>query len=397
MPRLLARAVYAALFAGALLCGAAGAQQAQVPKQHRALHDALQARVSVLHAAIPRVPGAAAPLRGAALQALSCATPAELLDPGRRTQVQAEMDGLRRAGAQLVVLDVCHPLLTPAFHDVRPLLELLANVANDARLRELRLLVRHGSLPPERAVTQGRNHYRGMTQARLFEERAAEAKLLTIAVQPDYLTLVGDPQAQAGLRLQPPDWRRYVETTAARLRADLADLVPALGAGSSMDDSPAWVDSFADARNLDYVDLRFYRALHAQGVVLDRLIAWPRAIRARDPAKRLVLSEVWLAKAGADEPAPGPRVGNAAARASYAFWSALDAAFLDTVARAARAGGIELIAVSRPDLLFAYLDFYDPTLYRASAHHVLELAAQRAAQAREQGTLSAAGRAFGAL
>jgi len=381
----------------ALLCGNAPAQDPQVPKQQRALYDALQGRVSAFRAALPRVPGDPPLLRGAPLRALSCATPGELSSPLRRAQAQREMDGLRHAGVQVVVLDVCHPLLTPAFHDPRPMLELLANVANDVRVRGLRLLLRHASLPPEQAVLQGRRHYAGMTKARFFHERAEEAKLLVLAVQPDYLTLVTDPRSQAGLRLRPSDWRRHLDETATRLRSELADLVPPLGAGSSMAQSPTYVDAFAGVEGLDYIDLRFYRASSGQDALLERLIAWPRAVRARDPDKRVVLSEVWLAKASGDEAAPGPYSGASAARASFDYWSSLDAAFLRAVAQASRAGGIDVLAISRPDLLFAYLDFFDPTLFRARPRHVLEFAEQRAAAAREAGELSLTGRAFGAL
>lgn len=391
------RILHVAMLGMALLCGSASAQAVQIPKQHRALYDALQGRVSAFRAALPHVQGDPPLLRGAPVRALSCATPGELSSPMRRAQAQREMDGLRRAGVQVVVLDVCHPLLTPAFHDPRPMLELLANVANDVRIRGLRLLLRHASLPPEQAVLQGRRHYAGMTKARFFRERAEEAKLLVLAVQPDYFTLVTDPRTQAGLRLRPSDWQRYLEATATRLREELADLVPPLGAGSSVAESPTYVDAFAGIAGLDYIDLRFYRASSGPDGLLERLIAWPRAVRARDPGKRVVLSEVWLAKASGEEAAPGPYSGATAARASFDHWSSLDAAFLRAVAQASRAGGIDVLAISRPDLLFSYLDFFDPTLFRAPARHVLEFAGQRAAAAREAGELSPAGRAFGAL
>jgi len=380
-----------------LLALAASAQDLEVPRQHQTLYDVLENRVATFRAALPRVQGDPPLLRGAPLRALACATPGELLSPSRRAEAQHEMDALRRIGAQVLVLDVCYPLLTPSFHDTRPIVELLANVANDARMRQLRLLVRHGSLPIEQAFAQGKRHYRGLTKVRFFEERAAEAKLLILAVQPDYLTLVGDPRSQAGLTLQPKDWRGFLDRTSVRLREELADLVPPLGAGSSLAESPLFVDAFAGISGISYIDLRFYRTAHAQVSLLDRLIAWPRAVRARDPSKRIVLSEVWLSKAADAEPPQAPYEGAAAARASYGFWSPLDVSFLRATAQAARSGGIEMLAVSRSDLLFSYVDYFDPTLFRASPRQVVDFAAQRAAAAREQGSLSDTGRAFGAL
>ena len=71
--------------------------------------------------------------------------------------------------------------------------------------------------------------------------------------------------------------------------------------------------------------------------------------------------------------------------------------FLRALAHGARVKDIELVGVSRPRHLFAYLDFFDPTTFRASARLLDELATQRAALAMQQGGLTETGRAFGGL
>ncbi|MCW5619723.1 MAG: hypothetical protein KIS79_01250 [Burkholderiales bacterium] len=220
-----------------------------------------------------------------------------------------------------------------------------------------------------------------------------------IAMQPDYLTLVFDPRAHHGLA--PAGARTGASTsdaTAVRLHGDLGDLVPAPGrAGSAVSDTPVFAEAFAGIRALSYIDLRIYRSRNGQEQLLDRLITWPRRIRTIDPGKRIVFSEAWLSKATIEETAQLAYDGAPAARASYSFWSPLDVTFLRTVARAARTQRVELVTVSRPDLLFAYVDFFDPLLFRANPREVIEFTAQRAAAAREQGGLSDTGRAFGAL
>lgn len=388
-----------ALTLAVLLCVPAAAQDLAVPRQHQKLYDALEGQVSAFGRALPPLQGDEPLLRGAPLRTpLGCSAPGELLSPFRWAEAQREMDALRRIGTQVLVVDVCYPLLTPAFHDPRLVLERLANLANEARLRQMRVLVRHASLPPAQALTEGRWHYRGLTKARFFQERAEEVKSLVIAMQPDYLTLVFDPRAHsAGLALQGRDWRLYVDATAVRLHQDLADLVPPLGAGSAVSDTPVFAEAFAGIKALSYIDLRIYRSRNGREQLLDRLITWPRRIRTIDPGKRIVFSEAWLSKATVEETAQLAYDGAPAARASYGFWSPLDVAFLRAVARAARAQQIELVAVSRPDLLFAYVDFFDPQLFRADARQVIEFTAQRAAAARAQGGLSDTGRAFGAL
>jgi hypothetical protein len=126
-------------------------------------------------------------------------------------------------------------------------------------------------------------------------------------------------------------------------------------------------------------------------------VTWPQRIRAIDPGKRILLSAAWLYKGNPGGPFKGAADLDALAREAFGYWSLLDVKFLRATAHAARAGGIELLGASRPQYLFAYLDFFDPATYRARARLLLDLAAQRAATAMEHGELTDTGRAFGAM
>lgn len=245
---------------------------------------------------------------------------------------------------------------------------------------------------------QATRYYRGMKRTRFFQERLEEARLLVLALRPDFLTLVSEPAAPAaGLRLTASQWRTHLNRVTTHLRTDLGDLVPPLGAGSGVWGERAYIEAFAAVPGLAYIDLRFYPLSAGGTALLDRVLEWPDRVRSIDPTKRVVMSQAWLSKATADEPFRGRPDPTVVAREAFGFWAPLDAKFLRAMAHAARSTDIELLGVSRPRHLFAYLDFFDPATFRLSARLLDELADQRADAAMQQGRLTEAGRAFGAL
>jgi hypothetical protein len=231
-----------------------------------------------------------------------------------------------------------------------------------------------------------------------MRERYEEAKSIVLALRPDYLTLVPEPRgAVAGVKLGVKDWRSYLRRATGDLKRDLGEAVPPLGAGLGLWDATATLESLAAVPGIDYIDLRFYPLAVGADDLLERLVTWPQRVRTIDPGKRIVLGGVWLYKGTASEPFKGVPNANVLAREAFGFWSPLDVKFLRAAAQAARASGVELITVSRPRYFFAYLDFFDPTTYRASARLLDELAAQRAASAMKRGELTDTGRAFGGM
>ena len=61
------------------------------------------------------------------------------------------------------------------------------------------------------------------------------------------------------------------------------------------------------------------------------------------------------------------------------------------------AGNIEAVIVAQPRYLFAYLDFFDPTTFRATPLLLMELVQRQAGDAMAAGQLTQTGKAFGAL
>jgi hypothetical protein len=388
-----------ALAALAMLLGAglAHGQNPAVAKKHQALYDQLQGQLARFASQIPEPAAPRAVLRGAAWTAAGCEPVPTLLEEERRARALRDLDAFQQIGVQLVTLEVCYPLLSGQFHDPRPTLEHYANLANAVRLRGMRLLVRTRALAPTDGSIVAQRYYLRMARQRYFDERYEEAKSVTLALQPDFLTLVTDPrQEAAGLKLGLRDWRNYLRKTTAALRAQLGDFTPALGAGAALSDSLELIDTLAAIPGLAYIELRVDRLATPKDNLLARLLSWPQRIRAIDPGKRILIGAAWLYKASAQEAAAPPEPG-IVARDVYSFWAPLDIEFLRTLARAARAGNIEAIVAAQPRYFFAYLDFFDPGTFRATPLLLMELVQRQAGAALSAGQLTATGKAFGAL
>jgi hypothetical protein len=399
MPRPLgSRLLSAATLLWMLLAAPAIAEEPVVPKKYQLLYATLETQLNAFEARLPKVSGERALLRGATLESMRCAHPESLLSETRRENATRELDALRRAGAQAIVIEVCYPLLSPGFQDPRPLLEHYANLANEVRRRDMKLVIEHGALGPKEGIVVASRFYQRMNKQRFAEERYAELKSIAIALQPDYLTMVSDPRAQsAGLKLSAKDWNRYVAGSIAALRHELGDFVQALGAGVGLWYDVGYLDAFAAAPGLDYVDLRLYPLVMGRENSLDRLLSWPDRIREIDPAKRILVSQVWLYKAGGEDAATPVADPDIVARGVYGFWAPLDARYLRAVARAARVKDIEFMAPLWSSFFFAYLDFYDPATFKAIPRRLMELEEQRASGAMARDELTAAGKAFSGL
>jgi hypothetical protein len=396
-PRTL-RAAAALAVALALSSASAFAQQREaVPKRYQALYSELDAALTRMEARLPQ-PVDTVLQRAAVLTAARCAGSEEMLQPVRREALALELTALRNVGADAAVLEVCYPLLTPAFHDARPYLEHYANLANEVRLRGLKLVVRHTLLPPTRARPGLQRYWARLSRQRFAAEQLEEARAILYALQPDYLTLQADRRAQpAGNRLQPQEWARLLRTTGERLRADAGSIDTLLGAGLAPDADAAVLEALARTPGLDYLDLQVYPVWWAGQDQLERLLQWPARIRAADPARRVLLSETWLRKLGRGEQAKPPPEDQLQAREAFAFWAPLDRRYLTLLGRIARSQAIELVGIARPQPLFAYLDFYDPIVFRLNDRALVELLQRDFATAVRTQPPTPIGHAFGAM
>jgi hypothetical protein len=366
-----------------------------VPKKYQALYRDLDAQLAALDLRVPASPSGKLPIRAATLASANCHRGEFLLETGVREATLRELDALKNLGAEGIVLQICYPLLTPEFRDPQPFLDYYSNLANEVRARNLKLLIEHGTLLPAYASVDVRPYYHKLTKPRFLRERYLELKTMLVALQPDYATLVSDPGAQsAGLKLSIRDWRGYIAKSLDALGQQLGLFPTRLGAGCGLWDDFEYVQAFAGIPRLHYIDLHLYPLTSGGEQDFERLMTWPDRIRAIDPGKSVVMSELWLYKLGSGEKFKGALDPAIFARDTFSFWSPLDQKFLRIAGRAARATKLELIAPFWSRYFFAYLDYNDPLTFRLSARQLVDLAAQRAAEAILQNRVTETGAAF---
>ena len=372
---------------------AAVAQSA--PKRYQNTYRELESELSAFQRRLPPVSAGKTPIRAATLSSANCQRGEIMLNDAERDAALRELDALKSTGADGIVLQVCYPLLTPAFRDPQPFLDYYANLANAVRARDMKLLVEHVALLPAYASVDARPYYAKLTKQRFAKERFDELKTILLALQPDYLTLVSEPRTQsAGLQLTVKDWRSYVQRSVESLTQQLGSFPTLLGAGSGLWEDFGYVEAFAGIKGLGYIDLHLFPIAAGGQNNLDRLMEWPDRIRRIDPDKRIVVSEFWLYKSGVAETFKLPLDLNASARNVFSFWGPLDQKFLRVVGVAAREKGIELIAPFWSRYFFAYVDYNDPLTFRLNAKDLMGLANQRAYEAIQRGQVTDTGLVF---
>jgi len=365
------------------------------PKKYQDLYHELDSQLSAFERRLPPRSSGSAPIRAATLLSANCHRGEVILGESQREATLRELEALKGVGAEGIVLEVCFPLLTRAFRDPQPFIEYYANLANEIHVRGLQLVVEHNSLLPAYASIDVRPYYKKLTKQRFGRERFAELKTILLAMNPEYLTLVSEPRTHtAGLNLTVSDWRTYVQRSVDTLSEQLGSFPTLLGAGSGLWDDFAYVEAFSAIKGLSYIDLHLYPLAAGGQSNLERLFAWPERIRAIDPGKRIIMSELWLYKAGANERFDSVADPTVLARDVYGFWSPLDRKFLRIVGIAAREKGIEVVAPFWSRYFFAYLDYNDPLTFNLRPTALLNLASQRAYAAILNGQHTDTGLAF---
>jgi hypothetical protein len=365
------------------------------PKKYQDLYRELDSQLSAFERRLPSRSSGTAPIRAATLLSANCHRGEFILSDAQREATLRELDALKELGAEGIVLEICYPLLTPAFRDPQPFIEYYANLANEIHVRGLQLVVEHNSLLPAYASVDVRPYYKKLTKQRFGRERYAELKTILLALNPEYLTLVSEPRTHtAGLNLTVSDWRTYVQRSVDTLSEQLGSFATQLGAGSGLWDDFGYVEAFSAIKGLNYIDLHLYPLTTGGESNLERLLAWPDRIRAIDPGKRVIMSELWLYKAGASERFNAVADPAVFARDVYGFWSPLDRKFLRVVGVAAREKRIELVAPFWSRYFFAYLDYNDPLTFNLRPTALLNLASQRAYAAILNGQHTDTGLAF---
>jgi len=261
------------------------------------------------------------------------------------------LDRLKGLGVQCVALSIQYPLLTQSFPRSIEYRNFYRRVALEVRRRNLDLIVEIGTMFREPEFSSIRVDYSGLTMARFNSGLREMAETIIEDLQPDYLTLLTEPDTQAqntGLELSVSSYTATIRSMAE----GLPNQGVRLGAGAGTWDDIGYIEALALIPELDYLDLHIYPI--QRDFVVDRVM---RAAQiAHNHHKSVSIGEAWLYKVSERELGSISPV-KAFARDVYSFWQPLDEMFLEIIVNLCRKIDAEFCSFFWMKYLYGYLDY----------------------------------------
>lgn len=368
-----------------------------VPEEYQDLASFLDERLSSFDSMVRASwDGAKSPvIFGAHLNSANGNLGVKLLQPDILTSVQLELDGLKALGAKGVALDINYPILDPNFTSDQPLyLALYRQVVSEVRARGLKLLIESQVIFSQEGFTAlpVGPYYESLTLEQYQAGRAAMARLIAQELQPDYLSVITEPDSE-GTQTGKAELATVSGSTGL-LNLIISEIqaagVPGVrvgaGFGTWILDYAAFAESFA-ATGVNYIGIHIY------AVNRDYL---PRAIEITDIAQRagkaVAIGEAWLFKLRESELNILPS-RTVYSRDPFAFWTPLDAKFLQAIVNFAHYKQLEFVAPFFGGYFRAQVEYNDSTRNLSPAD-LENLAYQLQSQSTLAGTFTSLGLAY---
>ncbi|MFH0738865.1 MAG: hypothetical protein V2A59_03290 [Candidatus Omnitrophota bacterium] len=282
----------------------------------------------------------------------------KLLEPGEYKGMLMQLERLKGLGVQLVTISIGFPGLYQPFYkrkkDYEAYLDFYKRLSNEIHSRGMKLIIETQPLAAKLGVGEDSPDTLKFLQGLKFKEyiKARSAALIKIAkeLQPDYLSIISEPDTEAMLSAQPLDDLNnsslLVNYVVAVLRKSRIKGIK-LGAGVGLwhPRYRAFVLSFAQCRRLDFIDLHVYPI---------NLGLLGRVEESADIAikhhKRIGISEAWLYKCRTRELGKGNNSAELFSRDAFAFWEPLDEKFLKVITALTRINRFDFFSLFWPNV-----------------------------------------------
>jgi hypothetical protein len=312
-----------------------------------------------------------------------------LLQPATMVSVSLYLDRLQELGVQGVTVAISFPLLSPDFPRSAEYLRFFQGVAQEVHRRGLKLLVETGPVFPDPQYSGVQVDFSRFTTQSYFQAKREQLLLIAREVQPDYLSISGEPtteQTLTGLSFSPAEYAAFAQETADAIDRSAGILV---GAGAGTWEDPAYIRAFVADTSLDFINMHVYPLRSTSADYLLRAV--DMAELARASGKKLVMDESWLYKASPSD--VGKPYQEIFPRDVFSFWEPLDIRFIEAIAGLAHYEGFEYVSLFWTNYFFSYLD-YDETPKNLSPLELMNRANQAASTSILAGTFSGTGQAF---
>src|SRR5579884_564193 len=335
-----------------------------VPAPYQSTYTYLQGQISSFRASVQQhaTAGISNVIFSADLQgANSNLGSAFLLNSTTLPGILREAAYLQAMGVKAVHVAVSFPVLTPSYYGdattAQQMIAFYGQVAAQIHAMGLTLIVETGpvNLDSSSGPTVGANSYlAGLSTADYINGRAQTAVTIAQTMQPDYLTVLNEPDTEALISQKPiigtmGGSAAMLGTILQALHAAGAQTQVGAGVGSWLPNSSAWVTQIANTPGVNYVDIHVFPIYNS---FLSNLFTFAQI--AQTAGKPLAMSQAWLYKV-----APNDSSGYSAvhARDAFSFWQPLDAQFIQSLVSFSRSNNTVFFSPFWSRYFRAYLNY----------------------------------------
>ena len=287
-----------------------------------------------------------------------------LLNASALTVIQVQIQELKAMGVQGIEVEVDFPMLYEPFFtsqtQYQQFVTFYQNVAASVRAAGLKLIVSDTCMWNGSHVLEGwpniGTFYAGLDWTTYQQARAQTAAVIAQTMQPDYMSVLEEPDTEATMSGQ-----TEVETVAGAtslltgiVASVQAAAIPGLkvggGVGSWLPDFQEYIQSFV-ALPVDFIDMHVLTVNDA-----DLPNALTIASIAASAGKPMTMSQTWLRKVRDSELGVlTPSV--LLARDPFSFWAPLDSYFLQTMQKLAYTTQMSFVSATEPIFFWAYVPY----------------------------------------
>jgi chitodextrinase len=381
--------------------------QAQtVPPQYQAIYNNMSSQISAFQTLINQnwngtpYPVAWAPQLSSATSNQYLA----LLNPTYYQTVLVELQELQATGAQAVTVHINFPILYQPFYtyagntaDYQQFVTFYQQLASDIHARGMKLVVEAITAEALDGTEGGdfETYYQTLDWNAYMNGRAQNAVNIAQLIQPDYLSLICEPDTEAADAYQPTENSptgalQLLQTIlAAFQQANVTNVTIGAGAGTWIADFTSYIQNFS-ATSLNYIDMHVYPV---NNDFLTNILTGVSI--AQQAGKGVATSEAWPNKIANSELKNPPNFNVIAARDVFSFWAPIDTAFLRSMVDVAQYQKFLFFSPFYTQYFAAYLNYN--TYGTETPAQLLPAAIAAGTSANNIGAFTSTGQAFSVM
>jgi chitodextrinase len=378
-----------------------------VPSQYQAIYSNMTTQISAFQTAIDQgwdatpYPVAWAPHLSSAESDQFTA----LIAPGYFTNtVLVELQELQATGAMAVTTHISFPILYQPFYDYtdnssqfQQFVSFYQQVASAVHAAGMQLVVEATVAESLDGTTGGADfepYYQTLDWNDFMNGRAQNAVNVAQLIQPDYLSLICEPDTESANAYQPTEDSPSgaLELLQSQLtaldQANITGVQFGAGAGTWIESFTTYLQNYASTE-VNYIDMHVYPVNNSD---LENVLAGASVIQ--QSGKPAAVSEAWPDKIANSELGTLD-INTIDSRDAFSFWAPVDTAFLQAMVDCAQYQQFLFFAPSFPAYFAAYLDYN--TYGTDTPEQILPAAFAAAASANKAGAFTSTGTAFSTM